>query len=65
MMITSKPAGGTVDHMNDDHMYDDHFQTPIQVALLTTCMTTPDDSTCTINAVSTSLPLKVTRSSFS
>ena len=30
-----------------------------QVALLTTCMTTPDDSDCTINAVSTSLPLLV------
>ena len=30
-----------------------------QVALLTTCMTTPDDSSCTINAVSDSLPLMV------
>ena len=30
-----------------------------QVALLTTCMTSPDDSSCTINAVSDSLPLMV------
>ena len=35
----------------------DHFTW--QVALLTTCMTTPDDSSCTINAVSDSLPLMV------
>ena len=35
----------------------DHFT--LQVALLTTCMTTPDDSSCTINAVSDSLPLMV------
>ena len=27
--------------------------------LLTTCLTTPDDSACTINSVSTSVPLKV------
>ena len=38
-------------------LINDHFNW--QVALLTTCMTTPDDSSCTINAVSDSLPLMV------
>ena len=43
---------------NDDVLHSN------QVSLLTTCMTTPDDSSCTIKSVTTSLPLMVCWRSF-